>query len=774
MKESPNRSKLLCFHLGDNVKNYLFAEHELDKTSKVVKPIGEGGSGVVFLVDQVLHQSVSIKRAMKFFIYSDDNAELSAHKPTGPISTKDFLSEIVNISSVSHENVIKVIDAGFYEKDNVSIPFIVTEYIQGPTLRNAIKDEHNSVNKQIKDSPSNILDILLKIGHGLLHLHNKGFAHCDIAPKNIFLNETENYKPVIGDLGIAKNIKTVRESVFIAGSKDYMPPEAILHLNKVVDWNVFKNLHPRWDVYAFARTGIELLSVIDSLEGNFPWKAPLLTALNESTKGTRYSQLDELVERIEFLHPVNREVANVPELSLRVAGSPRKLMPVEPLSTTKRVRKLIQHPAIIRLAKVNQITTAYQVFPGATHTRYEHSLGVMETIKRYIHALLDQEEFLEHLSSKKIETALLCGLLWNITRFPFSNIIHEIKNTNREILSRFSRESLLEKIFILKDYKERTLPDFIEEKFPSVSMDNLLNILKGEKDQFDNEDRMIFSLLNSSLDARVLDFVRRDSLHLGITIGDTFNLDDLLPHLCIKDHKLALRMTGVSIAEQIISLRYWLYNRIYWCRPNRIFVSMVRYLLVELLKNKNFVKQFEEKILTYTDRGLLRFLNREAIKSNNVKYISVSELLVKEQQELYWLIYDVSIWEESQLKPVWDAIEHLSQKEIREIESDIENILSNYIEDKETLKRVKGVLIDLPNEPGMNKLGEDIVVIHPKMDKSRGLPEVSGIVKGVNESFEYHLRRLRVSVHPILSPREKEKQDNIRRDIYEYFIAKWT
>ncbi len=177
MKESPIRSKFLCFRLGDKVKDYLFAEHELDKTSKVVKPIGEGGSGVVFLVGQVLHQSVSIKRAMKFFMYSDDNAELSTHKRTGPISTKDFLSEVVNISSVSHENVIKVIDAGFYDKDNVSIPFIVTEYIKGPTLRSVIKDEHNSVNKQIRDSPSNILDILLKIGHGLLHLHNKGFAH---------------------------------------------------------------------------------------------------------------------------------------------------------------------------------------------------------------------------------------------------------------------------------------------------------------------------------------------------------------------------------------------------------------------------------------------------------------------------------------------------------------------------------------------------------------------------------------------------------------------
>ena len=125
------------------------------------------------------------------------------------------------------------------------------------------------------------------------------------------------------------------------------------------------------------------------------------------------------------------------------------------------------------------------------------------------------------------------------------------------------------------------------------------------------------------------------------------------------------------------------------------------------------------------------------------------------------------------MSQVWRKVEYLSQSEIREIESDIEEIVSNYINDKETLQRVKGVLIDLPNEPGTNKLGKDIVVIYPETDGSRGLAAVSGIVRGVNEGFENHLRRLRVFVHPILSPREKEKQHNIKHDIYEYFVSNW-
>lgn len=558
MKDSPIRTEFLKFKKDDTVEGYVISPTNSTNSDDVITPLGEGGSGVVFLADQVLHKEISIKRAIKFFMYRDDIAELTSHKRTGPISTTDFLSEIVNISSLNHENVIKVIDAGYCSRKDTEIPFLVTEYIQGPTLRDVISGESSGkeVINRIKESPDYIFDILLGTGKGIDHLHKKGFMHCDIAPKNIFLNKTENYKPVVGDLGIAKNIHRDRGTAFVAGSKKYMPPEVLSHLNNDIEWKLFRKLHPRWDVYAYALTAIELLSIIDPLSHKISWYKPLFTALQECVKGNRYLTLEKLIVRLEFLHPINRDFANVPELSLQVGSSMRKLMPVEPLSSTRRVSKLIKHPAIMRLARVNQLTTAYQLFPGANHSRYEHSLGVMETIRRYVLALLDQEEFLEHLSAEKIETALLCGLLWNITRFPFSNVIHEIKHTNTELLHRFSKKNLLEEIFKQVDNKNRTLKEYISELFPKVSIENIYRILLGRREEFDNEDKMIFSLLNCSLDARVLDFVRRDSLHLGITSGNPVDLGDLLPHLCIKDHKLALKMTGVTVAEQIISLRY--------------------------------------------------------------------------------------------------------------------------------------------------------------------------------------------------------------------------
>lgn len=767
----PKRDEVINFKPGEQIKNYRVLDKD-ENASEKASALGEGGSGVVYLAEQMLHESVSIKRAIKFFMYRDDIAELSAHKQTSPVSQKDFLSEIVNISSFSHENLIKVIDAGVHIFSGLEIPFIVTDYIEGPTLKDIIERKNQEVLSKINTDPSVIFDMLIKIGNGLTHLHKKRFSHCDIAPKNIFLNAQEEFKPIVGDLGIAKNLSRERTEVFVAGTRRYMPPEVLSYRNSFVDWKTFMSFHPRWDVYAFAVIGIELLALIPD-ELGISWKKPLFIALNNCSQGERYTCMENLLERIHFLQPMNREVATVPELSSSVSGTFRKLMPVEALTTSRRIQSLIQHPAVTRLEKVKQLTTANQVFPGATHSRYEHSLGVMETIRRYVIALIDQDEFLEHLSKEKIETALLCGLFSNISRFPMSNIVHEIKKKNESKLSLFSKESLLDDVFSIKDNKDRTLPELIEEKYPSVNVDTVKNILLGRKAHFDNEDHMIYSFLNSSLDARVIDFVRRDSLHVGITTGDPFDLNELLPHLTIKNHRLALFMRGVTVAEQIISLRYWLFNRIYWCRPNRAYVAMLRFLIMELLENKEFSNRLRERVLKHTDRRFLRYLYNEAVQSEQLELIDLSRLLIQDQQELFAVSFDISVLEAPDLVSAWKKIEMMDHAKLKKLCCALGDVVRTFVDDKEMCENKVNVLVDIPQEPGSNKLGEDIMVLRPNSEQPEALTRVSAIVRGANENFNTHLRRLRVFIHPSLRP-EKEKQNVLRKGIEEYLLKHLT
>lgn len=771
------REKVLGFRSGARIKSYYLsnlADGPTARRKAVIRPLGAGGSGVVFLARQILHENVSIKRAIKFFMLNDNVAMLTRHKGRGPISTSDFLNEIVNISAFSHEHLVKVIDAGVHTVKGFEVPFIVTEFVEGPTLEEIIKgtrimgDAYAALEHLISQ-PARVIELLIQIGSGLLHLHERSFVHCDIAPKNIFLKKSERYRPVLGDLGVGRQLVPRREPVFVAGSKDYMPPEVLAVRYKEVAWETFEKLQPRWDLYGFAKTGMELVDRLPS-EIRPEWRAPLRVALEDCMAGRRYTTLDAMIERLKWLAPIHRETAAVPEISASLSGARRKLMPVESLVTSSRIQRLISHTALLRLSRVPQLTTARYLFPGAVHSRYEHSLGVMETMRRYIISLLGHSEFLEHLSSAKIETALVCALFSNLAKFPFSNVIAEVRSRDASAFPRFNQSDLLREVFNEKDGAGLTLGAIVGELFPKVDMDCVMNILTGRKESFAPEDHLIFSMLNSSLDARVVDYVRRDALHLGLQ-GNSVNLEDLLPYLTIRDHKLALKITGLSVAEQIISLRYWMFQRVYWNWPNRTLVAMVRYVLLKLARSGGFLEKLRSMILTASEDEVLKFLGSEAKRRRKPDLVNLASLLDESPQGLYRMGFDANFHETPALAGVCSFVMGLTFDELEDLGDNIAENITQFLNPTRALTCVP-VLVDFPYEPGGGKLGGDVLCVLPDKTLSP-LDRVSGIIHGVNDSFNGYLRRLRVLIHPSLIPpkREEEKRAALRQAIQQYLVS---
>lgn len=779
VSKTPLRDKLLQFRRGEKINNYAILDKPTRSGSKYLTPLGQGGSGTVFLASQMLHANVSIKRAIKFFVYHDDIAGKTINRKGGPISHKDFLNEIVNIAGFNHENLVKVTDAGIHRKNGVNIPFIVYEYIKGPDLKEVVNKDGNDqsithhasvIRKRFSEKPEEILKVLIQIASGLKCLHDQEFAHCDMAPKNILLKMEEDYKPVIGDLGVGRSLKGSGK-VLILGSVLYMPSEVRKYLYKEIPKSKLRTLQPQWDLYGFAKIGMELIELLPA-DQNLSWNEPLKDTLLECMDGARKRNISALLERLQWLLPINRVTANVPELSPSLAKNRKNLMPVEALMTTDRVRELIRHPALLRLAKVPQITMAYQVFPGAGHSRYEHSLGTMETMRRYLINLVDQGDFLAHLSSDKIETALVCALLSSITRFPLANIFVEIKGMPDKFMAEFSKDRILSEVFQIKNNAGLTLPQLIKKNFPSVSIECVTNILVGNKTLFEKEDELIYSLLNCSLDVRVVDFVRRDSLHLGIT-KEAFNLEELLSHLTIRHHRLALKITGVSVAEEIITLRYNLFNRIYWNRPNRAFVAMIRHLILQLASTE-FFDDLRKIIIKTSEPELLGYLTVKAVASNREDLYNLACLLETPEQELFRVILELSPKENSDLSIVCQRIGEMDSLEILQLANNIATEISSILPlDKDPKTRVP-VIVDIPSEPGSgNKLGDDILVVSRGKGPpttSDNLSHISGIVKGVNDSFNDYLRRMRVFLHPKCYPENKKQREILQKRIEDYLL----
>src|SRR5712692_6112221 len=93
-----------------------------------------------------------------------------------------------------------------------------------------------------------------------------------------------------------------------------------------------------------------------------------------------------------------------------------------------RELKLINTPAFVRLQQVKQLGFVYRIWPGATHTRYEHSLGCYHLMVRALRALLSRsdEGGLNGIAKSSIQTMLVAALLHDIGHYPFSHTIEDL------------------------------------------------------------------------------------------------------------------------------------------------------------------------------------------------------------------------------------------------------------------------------------------------------------------------------------------------------------
>ncbi len=158
--------------VGKKIKHY-----------KIVSQIGIGGMGEVFkALDTKLERSVAIKFIKTEFV--KDRSKL-----------RRFAQEAKNASSLNHPNILTVYEIGHAQKRQ----FIATEFIEGKTLRMAMKEGLSGIN--------DILEIAFQIATALKAAHAAGIIHRDIKPENIMLREDGLVKVL--DFGLAKLLEAL-------------------------------------------------------------------------------------------------------------------------------------------------------------------------------------------------------------------------------------------------------------------------------------------------------------------------------------------------------------------------------------------------------------------------------------------------------------------------------------------------------------------------------------------------------------------------------------
>jgi HD superfamily phosphohydrolase len=234
---------------------------------------------------------------------------------------------------------------------------------------------------------------------------------------------------------------------------------------------------------------------------------------------------------------------------------------------------LLETPEVQRLHNIKQLGFAHLVFPGAHHTRFEHSLG-SSMIASQIAEILTLNE------SEK--TLLTCAAqLHDIGHGPFSHTLESI------LLQRFGVDhvDLTEKL-ILGTYdvfegNERTFitaPSVHEilEKH-QVNKKEIAAIIRGKP----SKKPYLGQLLNSTIDVDQLDYLMRDAYYTGVAYG-LIDLQRLLRTMMIHKKTLAMMRKGVSVVENILMARALMYSSVYFHKTVRIPELMLSRALEEI------------------------------------------------------------------------------------------------------------------------------------------------------------------------------------------------
>ncbi|RMG36876.1 MAG: HD domain-containing protein [Planctomycetota bacterium] len=255
----------------------------------------------------------------------------------------------------------------------------------------------------------------------------------------------------------------------------------------------------------------------------------------------------------------------IPEL--RMLGSTRALVRIpceQDVPFTPRVRALVDTPEFQRLRAISQLGLAALVYPGATHSRFEHALGVFRNALRYVAQLAEDSRFCELVDVHRAEVFLAAALLHDLGHWPFCHPIEDMALPGLPPHESHAAAFLSER---------RELAQVLRSEW-NVDPQEILTLLCGRPDE--PHWKLLQSLLSGPIDVDKMDYLERDSLHAGVPYGRNFDKNRLIQSLMLNaaGDGLAINSKGKTAAEMMVFARYVMFSEVYWHHAVRAATAM--------------------------------------------------------------------------------------------------------------------------------------------------------------------------------------------------------
>lgn len=283
--------------------------------------------------------------------------------------------------------------------------------------------------------------------------------------------------------------------------------------------------------------------------------------------------------------------------------------------------RLIQSSPVQRLRRIKQLGFSEFVYPGASHTRFSHSLGAMQMARRMIEVLTKNDVVGKDSDFLTWKCATLCAaLLHDVGHGPYSHVFEKV---SRKLGFKTAHEA-----YTLRIIEEKEISEILNEK----------SGLRTKTLSFFNEEpgkRIYSSIVSSQLDADRLDFLCRDRYFSGIRFGE-LDLEWLFDSLRVTKQPIdpldiesdievptfVIQHKGLSVAEDYLASYSHMYSSVYFHKATRGIEILVSEILTGILENKS---DYEK---TYPKDPIINYFKDPSDKPELASYLSLDDSTV--------------------------------------------------------------------------------------------------------------------------------------------------
>jgi HD superfamily phosphohydrolase len=253
---------------------------------------------------------------------------------------------------------------------------------------------------------------------------------------------------------------------------------------------------------------------------------------------------------------------------------------------------LLDTAVVQRLRYVRQLGLAYLVYPGATHSRFEHAVGAYHLAGMALR-LLEEQRVLQGIAPREMAVVRAAALLHDVGHYPFSHALEEIGVTHHEQVAR----PLL---------MTGPIAGILTRELGDDAPGDVYALISGQSTS------ALQGLISGSVDLDKIEYLKRDGTMCGVPYGE-IDVDRLLNSLVLVTHpehgRLAIGVheKGLSAIESLLFAKYQMYRNVYWHHAVRSATAMYKRLVAVSLEVGIVTAAFvarctDEELLVHLDR----------------------------------------------------------------------------------------------------------------------------------------------------------------------------